>query len=168
VTVRRIRWLGPLLAVLIGLGLQFGAAVPAAAYTGLHLRTKPIGAFTVGVKGANIKIPKGCFLTIGVNYRHHSFADHNRPAIKTARVGTDCVGWHGMNPWRFCNRKVSISWYTDTGRRYYRWTSSTAHDCRSNNLWTQPTSVYGFYGKACARFYVSGKQVRRVCIPIHG
>lgn len=161
--------LKPALALAVGLLILVGSTPTADAYTGWHFRTKPIGAFKIGIKGADLQIPKGCFLTIGVNYRHHAPLDYNRPGIKGARVGTDCVGpWHGLNPFRFCNRKIGISFYDAANHRYYKWKSKVASNCRSNNLWEMPSSVYGYFGKACARLYLSGKRVKTTCIPVHG
>jgi hypothetical protein len=164
------RLAGMTAALVLGVALAVSPAQTqsAAAHTGYHLRTKAIGSFSYGVGGISIGVPKGCFLTTAVNYRHHSVADYWRPAVKHVRVGTDCIGPAAAHPWWFCNRRVIVRFYDSDKHMYYKWKSPKRWNCRSFDKWNMPDSVYGYYGKVCASLYVNGTKRRTTCVPLHG
>jgi hypothetical protein len=148
-------------ALALAVSVAPSTATKAEAYSGPHVRTRPISTFSYTIGGATIKVPTGCFFTLNVNYNEKT------AGVGNARMGTDCIGLAAMNPWWFCNRWVTLNFYDNKGRKYYRWASKKETNCDTFDSWKMPYSVRGKYGKAIARFYVNGDKEAQVTLPIH-
>ncbi|MFD8298144.1 hypothetical protein ACFV13_18185 [Streptomyces bauhiniae] len=116
--------------------------------------TTTIGSFSYELHGVGVQVPVGCFLT-------HRIEGSGR-RITDQFAGVDCVGIAATFS-RFCNWRIDFT-YTDTDNRTYRTSRGATHNsCSGDPLRHAAPQVLPKYGKACARFYVNGRQRASQC-----
>lgn len=116
--------------------------------------TTTIGSFSYELHGVGVQVPVGCFLT-------HRIEGSGR-RITDQFAGVDCVGIAATFS-RFCNWRIDFT-YTDTDNRTYRTSRGATHNsCSGDRLRHAAPQVLPKYGKACARFYVNGRQRASQC-----
>ncbi|MFD0317353.1 hypothetical protein [Streptomyces flavalbus] len=145
-TAQRVRGLAAVVctAALTALGVLGGAGPGHASATG----TTPLGTFDYDLRGANVRVPTGCFLT-------HTIKGSGK-RITTQFAGVDCAGL-AVTFTQFCNWRIDFA-YADSDNRTYRTSrGATHHECIGNPLRKVAPQTLPKYGKACAKFYVNGK-----------
>ncbi|MFB7777853.1 hypothetical protein [Streptomyces bauhiniae] len=148
-TVRTAR--GAAGALALAAVMALGTAGPASASA---VGTATIGSFSYELHGVGVQVPVGCFLT-------HRIEGSGR-RITDEFAGVDCVGIAATFS-RFCNWRIDFT-YTDTDNRTYRTSRGATHNsCSGDPLRHNAPQVLPKYGKACARFYVNGRQRASQC-----
>ncbi|MFJ4003037.1 hypothetical protein ACIPWL_06190 [Streptomyces sp. NPDC090023] len=116
--------------------------------------TTTIGSFAYELHGVGVQVPVGCFLT-------HRIEGSGR-RVTDEFAGVDCVGIAATFS-RFCNWRIDFT-YADTDNRTYRTSRGATHNnCSGDPLRHAAPQVLPRYGKACARFYVNGRQRASQC-----
>ncbi|MFK0168204.1 hypothetical protein ACIQU5_05330 [Streptomyces sp. NPDC090306] len=81
---------------------------------------------------------------------------------RASDAGVDC-GFVGALNSGFCNWRIDFT-YADTGNRTYRVARGTTHrECRIDPMRNNSPSRLRYFGKACARLYVTDKRLAGQC-----
>ncbi|GAB3968074.1 hypothetical protein [Streptomyces sparsus] len=118
----------------------------ATAYSGAA-GSSAVDSFTYEFNGLTLTVPTGCFLTHVVK--------GSGKRVTSQLAGVDCVGPAAFS--QFCNWRIDFS-YADTNNRTYKTSRGKTHTACANKY---PTRRIGSqklarYGKACAKFFISG------------